>query len=388
MAAWRFVLWTALFLAFVGACVVSVGPQILSVFMANPELNGFIGAVFLGGLLYGLLALVRLTRGLSFLETSDHDSPYWSATSLRGSRELPALLEPLDTLLREGKESSSSARIFLQEFYGALFQNTHEGLRYGMGSLVFLGLLGTFWGLSLTIQSISHVLAQLPTQETAGTDFFALLKESLQRPLAGMGTAFGSSLFGISASIVLGFVDVQLNKLGNTFLLSLERLTENLQREPLALKLEPLSEKYVGALIPHLVEQLEKLQRVLTRGEADRAALNETLDQLGQKIGRLADQMRAEQPLLLKMAEGQSSIQGALKALVHEIQGQPLQESLKWQTSQMEQILSQFSNLFLNAHRDTLEALREELRLLTRVLSQQEVESFDQREQRDSRRFS
>ncbi len=364
MSSWRYLLWTVLFLGCLSGIAVVIAPQIGLIFQANVWLNSFIGCVFVVSVVYGLVPLFQLARSLQKLalwksqewEDQDHEVG------------VPKLLNPFLDLLKRKQFVSSETKVLIQDFYSVIFGNTHAGLRYAMGSLVFLGLLGTFWGLSLTIQSISHVITHLPTESVGGSEFFTLLKDSLQSPLAGMGTAFGTSLFGISGSIILGFLDLQLSKASHVFIAEIESFVDQ-NRAGNDVSEKSFSRPYMEALCEHLCEQIDKLQRVVQQAEKNKETLSEVLFELSNKMGRLADQMHMEQPVLLKLAENQVNVERALQTLVNDIQGHSLRESITWQTEQLDERLSHLTNSLRAGQDDATEVVRRELRLLGRSVS-------------------
>lgn len=179
--------------------------QIETAFMSNPGLNGLIVAVLVLGVLLAVKQIVQLSPEVrwvnSFRAAGDAD---------KVSRD-PILLAPMRALFsgqREKALTTSSLRSILDSI-AARLDETRDTTRYLIGLLVFLGLLGTFWGLLGTIGSIKDVIGSLDAGSGNTEDVLAALKTGLGAPLDGMGTAFSSSLFGLSGSLILGFIDLQ-----------------------------------------------------------------------------------------------------------------------------------------------------------------------------------
>jgi hypothetical protein len=190
------------------------------------------------------------------------------------------------------------------------------------GLLIFLGLLGTFWGLLRTIGSVSDVIGNMSAGSGDLNLLFDQLKTGLVKPLAGMGTAFSASLFGLSGALVLGFLDLTAGQAQNRFFNELEEWLAGLTR----LASGALAEGdgsvpvYVQALLEQTAENMEGLQRILTRGEEGRMDANQAIMTLNDRLSLLADTMRANQQLMLRIAESQTSLGPALLRL-SDVQG-------------------------------------------------------------------
>jgi hypothetical protein len=207
-----------LFVIVVAAIAVLLAPGLVPAFLANPALNGIIAGVLVLGVLFAFRQVWALNPEVVWIERFRHDR-----ASLSG--EAPRLLSPLANMLgdRRGGRLSLSAVALRSVLDGiaARLDESRETARYLIGVLVFLGLLGTFYGLLETVRSVGGVIGGLG----AGADpvhAMAELKSSLQVPLAGMSTAFSSSLFGLAGSLVLGFLDLQAGQAQNRFYNELE----------------------------------------------------------------------------------------------------------------------------------------------------------------------
>ena len=186
------------------------------------------------------------------------------------------------------------------------------------GLLIFLGLLGTFWGLLLTISSVGDVINAMSVGSGDINALFEQLKSGLARPLKGMGTAFSTSMLGLAGALVLGFLDLTAGQAQNRFCNELEEWLAGLTRLSsgvLGNDGEGSVPVYVQALLEQTAENMENLQHILARGEDGRAQANQTLISLSERMATLSDTMRANQQLMLRIAEGQQAIAPALLQL-------------------------------------------------------------------------
>ena len=211
----------ALFLTAAAGIVLFLGlpsDRLRFFFNANPGLNGVILSVLLVGIIYVCQRIFMLGREIRWVN---------ALGGVATTRIIPPpqLLAPLAAMIRR----SSGRLVLTQTSLGSIMDSvsarmdeTREILRYLIGLLVFLGLLGTFWGLLVTISAVSDLIAALSQSKTDDSAIFTQLIAGLKEPLGGMGTAFSSSLFGLAGSLVLGFLDLQLGQAQNRFSIDLE----------------------------------------------------------------------------------------------------------------------------------------------------------------------
>ena len=207
-----FVIGMAAFLALVGFVALILSQQIQRAFYANPGLNGLILGVLAIGSLFAFRQVIRLFREIRWVNSLTGDQV---GRAVRG----PILLGPMATMLNAGAGARGLSTITTRAILDSVGTRLDEGRelnRYLVGLLVFLGLLGTFWGLLETVASISGVINSM----TTGTDsahMFEDLKSGLSKPIAGMSISFTSSLFGLAGSLILGFLDLQAGQAQNRF---------------------------------------------------------------------------------------------------------------------------------------------------------------------------
>ncbi len=246
---------------------------------------------------------------------------------------------------------------------------SREISRYMIGLLVFLGLLGTFWGLLGTVESIGKVIGSLSTGNFGATNAFEELKSNLQRPLDGMGTAFSSSLFGLAGSLVLGFLELQAGQAQNRFYNDLEEWLSGqtrLGRGGIGSEGDQPIPAFIQALLEQTADGLENLQRVIARSEESRIDANQKLVQLGEAVASLAGTIRTEQNLMLKLAEGQQELRPVLSK-ISELGGSGAMPTEHFRT--LEGLVGRIADEMSNGREATVKEIRTEIRLLARTIA-------------------
>ncbi|HEV7437357.1 MAG TPA: flagellar motor protein MotA [Pseudorhizobium sp.] len=306
-------LWTMLiFLILVGFIAAILYRQAHSAFMTNPGLNGFI----LGVLIIGIVLVFN--QVISLIPEVRWFNSYRAAGSADRVGREPRLLAPMRALIgrRQTMSLSPSSQRSILDSIGTRLDESREISRYLIGLLVFLGLLGTFWGLIGTIGSISTVIQTLDPNGGDTNDVLAALKSGLTAPLSGMGTAFSSSLLGLSGSLILGFLDIQAGRAQNRFYTELENWLSSLT--DVGFDLTPAAS---GAGTPSseelkaLTDQLRKLAAV--QAKASDGGQNEkslsAMANLAEGIQGLVKNMRNEQQMLRDWIEAQQEEAKALR---------------------------------------------------------------------------
>ncbi len=291
-------------------------PQIKSAFMANPGLNGLILFTLFLGILYTFRMVVRLFPEVNWINHFRIADPSldipWS----------PQLLAPMAALLgaRRGAVLTPMSLRSLLDSLSARLDEARDISRYLIGLLVFLGLLGTFWGLLQTIQSVGEVIRNLDVATGQTATIFEELKAGLEAPLAGMGTSFSSSLFGLAGSLILGFLDLQAAQAQNRFYNEVEEWLATITdieageggglETPGFLHMD-LSELQAG--IERMNAALEETLQALRQRET---VPGEAMEQLAGAIAGVIEQMREEQKIMRAWAEQQSRQQAEIRDLL------------------------------------------------------------------------
>jgi hypothetical protein len=278
--------------------------QVWEAFMANPGLNGLILGVLVIGIamavrnVVALFPEVRWVNSFRRREAGFEQSP-------------PKLVGPMATLLRDHADSlalsTSTWRSILDSISTRLDEN-RDILRYLAGLLIFLGLLGTFWGLVTTVSAVGATIQTLSVTSTDTGIIFEDLKEGLAAPLSGMGIAFSSSLFGLSGSLVLGFLDLQAAQAQNRFYTELEDWLSTMTD----LEDFGLTEEEPGTGAGEIRASIERLARIVQEGGSTRASTT-AMANLAEGIQGMVQHMRKEQQMVRDWMESQSAQQQALQ---------------------------------------------------------------------------
>lgn len=321
--------WMAVFLGLAAVVAAVLVPQLKYAFAANPAFNGLILLVLLVGILVNLRQVWRLQREVLWIEAFQETEG--------GSANLfqPALLAPMAHLLATRQRgrihlSPTSMRTILDGVLTRL-EEQRDLSRYLIGLLIFLGLLGTFWGLLATIRSISEIIGGM----SVGSDpvaMFETLKARLDAPLGGMATSFSTSLFGLAGSLIVGFLDLQSGHAQNRFYNELEEWLSNITRLPAGagMDAEGSVPAYVQALLEQTVESMERMQRSAADSERERRSTAEHLGELNSQLTRLADLITRESRDIGALASTQDELRGLIRQLAQQpAQGAQFSEDLR-----------------------------------------------------------
>jgi hypothetical protein len=239
--------------------------------------------------------------------------------------------------------------------------------------MIFLGLLGTFWGLLKTVSAVAQVIQGMSVGGGDINAVFDQLKTGLAGPLAGMSTAFSSSMFGLAGALVLGFLDLQAGQAQNRFYNELEDWLAGFTR----LSSGVLGGDGEGGNVPHYVqalleqtaENMEGLQAVLTRGEEGRLQATQTLTTLADRLNTFTDTMRANQQLMLRIAESQASLAPALQRLTDNRDHRASDEVAHAHLRNIEHALQRLMAESEQGRLQTTAELRNDIRVLTRTIA-------------------
>lgn len=299
------------FLVLCSLLLVVLYKQIMAAFFANPGLNALIGAVLLIGIILSFRQVVRLYPEVAWVNNFRISDP-----GLAVDRH-PTLLAPMAAILggeRTGRMTISQTTMrHLLDSIATRLDEARDISRYMTGLLVFLGLLGTFWGLIETVGSVGKVIDGLKVGGDAGS-LFDTLKEGLAAPLSGMGISFSSSLFGLAGSLILGFLDLQSSQAQNRFYTDLEDWLASTVRE--------YTREGTGGPGGELQAAVERLRLTLEEGGASRGT-TAAMANLAEAIQGLVTHMRTEQQMIREWADGQGEQNREIKKLLERIARQP-----------------------------------------------------------------
>jgi hypothetical protein len=298
-----FLIRMVVFLILIGFLALILYRQILVAFQANPGLNGLILGVLCIGILLALRQVFRLFREVKWVNAL--------STGKSAQVSPPILLAPVASILGEDGAQRSISTLTLRamlDSIGTRLDESREIARYLVGLLVFLGLLGTFWGLLETVGSIGKVIRSMQGGSDAAV-MFDDLKNGLAAPIAGMSISFTSSLFGLAGSLVLGFLDLQAGQAQNRFYTELEdRLSLNAIDAPFA----------AAGLPDDLRAALERLGTAPPEAPTSRAAAS-AMANLAEGIQGLVQHMRSEQQLIRDWVEAQAAQNRELKKVLERL---------------------------------------------------------------------
>jgi hypothetical protein len=306
-------LWRMIVFLIIAAFVAAIlYPQVHSAFMSNPGLNGLIIGVLVIGIAFVFRMVIRLFPEVHWVNSFRVADPGLELT------KPPVLLAPMATMLRDriGRMTlSAPAMRSILDSIAMRLDEARDLSRYLIGLLVFLGLLGTFWGLLETVSSVGRTIASLDAGAADTGVIFEDLKAGLQAPLAGMGTAFSSSLFGLAGSLVLGFLDLQASQAQNRFYNDLEDwLSTVTDLTPAELAGERESPDLSS--LASIEYSIEQLARSMADGGGPTRGATAAMAQLAEGIQALIQHMRAEQQMIREWVEAQADQQQDVKRVL------------------------------------------------------------------------
>lgn len=289
--------------------------EIVTAYNANIGLNTIILLTLLFGIILSFAQIIRLYPEINWVNAYRRDR---AAVAVKRD---PKMLAPMATLLGDQDDDAIISTQAMRSILESIGQRLDEGRdtsRYLIGLLVFLGLLGTFWGLLQTVGSVGETIKSLDVSSGDSSLIFENLKTGLEAPLTGMGTAFSSSLFGLAGSLVLGFLDLQSGHAQNRFYNNLEdwlSTLTNIQGEIGDLRSSGSPDEFSSTV--------DRLTRIVAAGNRTQEKnMNQNVDatsNLAEGIQGLVQNMRSEQQLVRNWMEAQSEQQDQIKSLLDKI---------------------------------------------------------------------
>jgi uncharacterized protein YneF (UPF0154 family) len=295
----------ALMLAFVVLCALIafvLQTQIMKAFFANPWLNGLIILAMLVGIILSFQQVIQLFSEISWVNKYRVDPKLAAART-------PKLLAPIAAILGERSDNATISAQTMRAILDSLstrLDEARDSSRYLIGLLVFLGLLGTFWGLIETVGSVGSIINNLQVGGDAGS-VFDTLKQGLAAPLGGMGISFSSSLFGLAGSLILGFLDLQTGQAQNRFYTGFEDWLATTVGDPGSGPLEGAAALPVAAL-----GALDRLRQAVGEVGSNKAT-TAAMASLAEAIQGLVHHMHTEQQMIREWAEEQAKLNRDLR---------------------------------------------------------------------------
>ncbi|MEX0309781.1 MAG: biopolymer transporter ExbB, partial [Tateyamaria sp.] len=283
-------------------------PRVLPVFEANPYLNGFILVVFVIGVFACFWQVFSLISSVRWIEE-------FASDSTEAQAKAPQLLASLASLLRSRgarmQLSASSTRSILDSV-ATRIDEVRDITRYIVNMLIFLGLLGTFYGLATTVPAVVDTIRSLAPQEgEGGVEVFNRLMTGLEAQLGGMGVAFASSLLGLAGSLIVGLLELFAGRGQNRFYRELEEWLSSITRVGLTDGEGGSDQSAMAGVIDHLAEQMESLQTMFTQSDISRSMVDEKLGKLADAVDRMTTRLEAQgggNEALARVADGQERL--------------------------------------------------------------------------------
>ena len=298
-------IYLAMMLAFVILCALIafvLQAQIIKAFFANPWLNALIILAMLVGIILSFHQVIQLFSEISWV------NKYRADPKLAAART-PKLLAPIAAILGERSDNAAISAPTMRAILDSLstrLDEARDSSRYLIGLLVFLGLLGTFWGLIETVGSVGSIINNLQVGGDAGS-VFDTLKQGLAAPLGGMGISFSSSLFGLAGSLILGFLDLQTGQAQNRFYTGFENWLATIVADPRSGPLDGAATLPAAAL-----GALDRLRLAVGDAGANKAT-TAAMANLAEAIQGLVHHMRTEQQMIRDWADEQAKLNRDLR---------------------------------------------------------------------------
>lgn len=374
---WRQIVLMVVVLALVSLGVWYGARVISRIFLEHLYLNGAILSVFVLGVLSCFRQLAQLLSSVKWIEGfaaapsgSQPGSPS-GTPSAAAAPAAPSLLAPLAALLRSRgariQLSSSSTRSILDSVASRIDED-REITRYLANVLIFLGLLGTFYGLATTVPGLVETIRSLnPTADETGVAVFGRLQAGLETQLSGMGTAFSSSLMGLAGSLIVGLLELLVGHGQNRFYRELEEWLSSITRVGLGSEEGGSDQSLFAQVIDNLAEQMEALQLMFTQSDISRSQIDERMGELSVAITRLAQRMddQTGTNALIRVAEGQERL---VALLSRDGAGDGLDAESRMRLRSMDVQLLRIFEEMSAGRQELLEGLRGDIGSLARAL--------------------
>ena len=310
------------FLALVFIIVVLLYPVLQEAFLSNIFINLIILLALALGIIFNIVKLIDLNSDYSSLVNFDINKSSQSFTNNSGNlKNITEDLKPIDG--RFVFKSTSINRLI--ENTDMALSSVRETSRYLVGLLVFLGLLGTFWGLLKTIGSVGNVISGLGIDDTNVAGFFNSLKDGLNAPLQGMSIAFSSSLLGLAGSLILGFIDINLGQAQNKFSLFFEKVVNNNSAPDL---LSSTSSDDVNTqALQKIYDNLDSIVYSLKKTSENQNEISKYLSELSNQIKIVNNQSTNLDEKLSNFLSSQLNTQSSILQLINKINEQGILDS-------------------------------------------------------------
>ena len=356
---------------------VVAAPRVMAVFTANLWLNGFILFVFLVGLISCFVQVFQLIKSVrwieKFINTPDKDSV-----------KAPQLLAPLAALLRSRGASiqiSSSSSQSILESVSTRVEEAREITRYIVNLLIFLGLLGTFYGLATTVPALVETIRSLaPKEGETGFEVFTRLMSGLEGQLSGMGVAFASSLIGLAGSLVVGLLELFAGQAQNRFYRELEEWLSTITSFNLTVDEHNSSTENTALLgvLKRLGDQIELMERILNKDQEQIGKNDQELAVMNEKFIKVFEENRSNmEGLLENFNKSQKQLLDFLKSKEMTEGGIDAESRMRLRSIDVQML--HISEEIAVGRQEAIKAIREEVANLAKSLQSNSAQSSDRK---------
>jgi hypothetical protein len=309
------------FLVLVGLVIALLHERLWTAMLQNPGLNFLICFVLTAGIFYAFTQVLRLYPEIRWVNAFRIADPGLSISAR------PVLLAPMATMLRDRSGSLSLSATSMRSIMDSIASRLDEARdtgRYLVGLLVFLGLLGTFWGLLDTISTVGTTISAIDMRASDSVTVFDELKRGLAAPLRGMGTAFASSLLGLGGSLVLGFLELQASHAHSRFYNQLEEWLSGItELAPGGSQTSDYASRQLYAAIHDMhravLDLNERVSAIPRMDGGGGAPADEAVRELAKGVDQLVRQMRAEQKVVREWVDEQAAQQSEVATVLKEL---------------------------------------------------------------------
>ena len=356
---------------------VVAAPRVMAVFTANLWLNGFILFVFFVGLISCFVQVVQLIKSVRWIEEFVNKTD-------KGAVKAPQLLAPLAALLRSRGTSiqiSSSSSQSILESVSTRVEEAREITRYIVNLLIFLGLLGTFYGLATTVPALVETIRSLAPQEgETGFEVFTRLMSGLEGQLSGMGVAFASSLLGLAGSLVVGLLELFAGQAQNRFYRELEEWLSTITSFNLTVDDRNSSAENIAlmGIFERLGDQLQLMERILNKDQTAKVLTNHDLADMQEKFIKNIEENRSNTNVLLEsFNQSQRQIVDFLKSKETTEGGIDAESRMRLRSIDVQML--HISEEIAVGRQEAIKAIREEIANLASSIQSNSAQSPDRK---------
>lgn len=356
---------------------VVAAPRVMAVFTANLWLNGFILFVFFVGLISCFVQVVQLIKSVRWIEEFVNKTD-------KGAVKAPQLLAPLAALLRSRGTSiqiSSSSSQSILESVSTRVEEAREITRYIVNLLIFLGLLGTFYGLATTVPALVETIRSLAPQEgETGFEVFTRLMSGLEGQLSGMGVAFASSLLGLAGSLVVGLLELFAGQAQNRFYRELEEWLSTITSFNLTVDDRNSSAENIAlmGIFERLGDQLQLMERILNKDQTAKVLTNHDLADVQDKFIKNIEENRSNTNVLLEsFNQSQKQIVDFLKSKETAEGGIDAESRMRLRSIDVQML--HISEEIAVGRQEAIKAIREEIANLASSIQSNSAQSPDRK---------